>query len=124
MLKSRKQNRFHRFIKLQDITMNTNHFAKLALTAIVLSAAAAAQASEITEFPLSSLSTVTRAEVQAQARNVAQPKGEIGFSYDSATLARELHSDKTRTQVQMDQPNGKSGGRSEKMAGSYFIGGM
>ena len=108
--------------------MNTKQFAKLALTAFVLSAAAAAQASEITEFPLSSMSSVTRAEVQAQARNVAQPKGEIGFSYDAATLAREMRSDKTRMQVQMDQPNGKSQGKSEgkseKMAGSYFIGGM
>lgn len=100
--------------------MNTKHFAKLALTALVLSAAAAAQASEVTEFPLSNTSKVTRTEVQAQARNVAQPAGEIGFSYDTATLDRELRSDKVRMDVRVSNLSAKS----EKIDAGYFIGGM
>ena len=100
--------------------MNTKHFAKLAITAFVISAAAATQASEITEFPLSTVSKLSRAEVQADAMNVAQPKGEIGFSYDAATLEREARGNQTRMQAQTD----KTGGKLEKMEGVYFIGGM
>jgi hypothetical protein len=100
--------------------MNTKHFAKLAFTAFVISAAAAAQASEITEFPLNTMSKLSRAEVQADAQKAAQPKGEVGFSYDTATLARESRGSSSRKQMQMDKPVGKS----EKMAGAYFIGGM
>ncbi len=99
--------------------MNIKHFAKFAFTAFVISAAAA-QASEITEFPLSTVSKLTRAEVQADARNVAQPKGEIGFSYDTATLERQARGTQTRMQAQMDKTYDKS----EKMAASYFVGGM
>ena len=105
--------------------MNTKHFVQLAFTAFVISAAAATQASEITEFPLNTVSKLSRAEVQADALNASQPKGEIGFSYDTATLARESRSSSSRMQVQMDKPNnGKQEGKSEKMAGAYFIGGM
>jgi hypothetical protein len=100
--------------------MNTKHFAQLAFTAFMISAAVAAQASEITEFPLNTVSKLSRAEVQSDAINAPQPKGEVGFSYDTATLARESRSSLRRTQVQMDKPVGKS----EKMAGAYFIGGM
>jgi hypothetical protein len=100
--------------------MNTKHFAKLAFTAFVISAAAATQASEITEFPLNTMSKLSRAEVQADAQKAAQPKGEVGFSYDTATLARESRGSSSRVQVQMDKPVGKS----EKMAGAYFVGGM
>jgi hypothetical protein len=100
--------------------MNTKHFAKLAFTAFLISAAAATQASEITEFPLNTASKLSRAEVQADAKNAAQPKGEVGFSYDTATLARESRSSSSRMQVKMEKPASKS----EKMAGSYFIGGM
>jgi hypothetical protein len=100
--------------------MLTKQFAKLAFTAFVISAAAATQASEITEFPLNSMSSVTRAEVQADARNAAQPKGEVGFSFDAATLARETRSEKTRMQAQMSKLSGKA----ETVAAGYFIGGM
>jgi hypothetical protein len=95
-------------------------FAKLALTAFVISAAASTQASEITEFPMSSMSTVTRAEVGADARNAAQPRGEVGFSFDAATLARETRSDKTCMEMKSRQLNNKS----ETVAAGYFIGGM
>jgi hypothetical protein len=100
--------------------MNSKHFAKLVFTAFVISAVAATQASEITEFPLNTVSKLSRAEVQADAQNVAQPKGKVGFSYDSATLARKSRGSSSRKQMQMDKPVGKS----EKMAGAYFIGGM
>ncbi len=100
--------------------MNTKQFAKFAFTALAISAAAATQASEITEFPLSNTSTLTRAEVQAGARHAAQPKGEVGFSYDAATLAREMRSDKTRVQAQMSKRSGKS----ETVVTGNFIGGM
>ncbi len=100
--------------------MLTKQFAKLAFTAFVVSVAAGTQASEITEFPLSSTSTVTRAEVKADARKTAVPSGEIGFSYDTATLNREMRGTKSRVEVQ----TGKLNGASEKVAAGYFIGGM
>lgn len=100
--------------------MNAKHFAQLAFTAFVISAAAASQASEITEFPLNAASRISRAEVQADALNAEQPKGEIGFSYDTATLARESRGNALRMQVLMDKLSENSG----KMAGAYFIGGM
>jgi len=100
--------------------MNTKHFAKLAFTAFVISSAAATQASEVTEFLLSNMSTVTRAEVKADARNTAVPSGEVGFSYDTATLNRETRSSLSRMQVQA----GKLNGASDKVAAGYFIGGM
>lgn len=100
--------------------MNIQQIVKLSLTNLVI-AAAGAQASEITEFPLNPASELSRAEVQADARNASQPKGELGFSYDTATLARELRSGPSRTPAQMDKPSSTS---SEKMAGTYFIGGM
>jgi hypothetical protein len=100
--------------------MNTKLFAKLAFATFVISAAAATQASDITEFPLNTASKLSRVEVQADALKASQPKGEIGFSYDTATLARESRSSSSRMQVKMEKPASKS----EKMADAYFVGGM
>lgn len=90
-------------------------------TAVVL-AAGAAQASEITEFPVSSASSVSRAEVKAQAR-AANDAGQLRYDFTGPadSSAAEAMSQRSRVEVRREA---MTRDRDDAMHASDFVGGM
>ena len=89
------------------------------LIAVALSAVGAAQASEITEFPLPASSNVTRAAVRAEAA-AANKAGALRYDFSGAAVMPM--SAKTREQVRMETIAARLS--PEAKAAWFFVGGM
>ena len=101
---------------------------RITLAALALSASAsfftqATQASEITEFPTPTTSTMTRAEVQAEARkHYATGSMSINFAGIPANVTAPV-SMKTRADVSKELAASR-GMADARIAAGYFVGGM
>lgn len=94
---------------------------RITLAALALSASAFANASEITEFPITASPTLTRAEVQAGARkHVATGSMSINFA---GPEVKAPVSTKSRDEVRMEIVASRGMADSRAVAG-YFVGGM
>jgi hypothetical protein len=94
---------------------------RITLTALALSATAFAQASEVTNFPINASPTLTRAEVQAEARqNYATGSMSVDFA---GQRVKAPASTKTRDEVRMEVAASRNMPDSRVAAG-YFVGGM
>jgi hypothetical protein len=94
---------------------------RFTLAALALSASAFVQASEITNFPVPTLSTVSRAEVQAQARQ-SSVDGALSYNEAGPAQMKAPTSMKSRDDVRKETATQRPG--AERMAGSYLVGGM
>lgn len=94
---------------------------RITLAALALSASAFAQASEITNFPITASATLTRAEVQAEARkHYATGSMSVNFAgFDTKAPA----SSKSRAEVQKELAAAR-GMADSRVASGYLVGGM
>ena len=96
--------------------------ATLAVATFAMLASTLAQASEVTDFPLSTTSTTSRAVVKADARQ-ANDAGLLRYDFFGAREAAPPASTRSRDQVRMEaKAAARSGDRT--LAGSYYTGGM
>lgn len=98
--------------------MNT---IRLTLAALALSASAFAQASEITEFPITASPTLTRAEVQAEARKHSAT-GSMSINFSGPEVKAPV-SMKSRDAIRMELAASRAIADSRVAAG-YWVGGM
>jgi hypothetical protein len=98
--------------------MNSFH---LTFAALALSATAFAQASEVTDFPITTSASVSRAEVQAEARKLIATDS-LRYTFIGPVEMKAPVSTKSRDEVRKEVA--ASRGNADKVAGSYLIGGM
>ena len=98
--------------------MNSIH---ITLAALALSATAVAQASEITEFPITTSASISRAEVQAEARKLVATDS-LRYTFIGPVEMKAPVSTKSRDEVRKEVA--ASRGNANMLAGSYLIGGM
>jgi hypothetical protein len=94
---------------------------RIALAAIALSATALAQASEITNFPIPASSSLSRAEVRAEARKLIATDS-LRYTFIGPVETKAPVSTKSRDEVRKEAA--ASRGSADKVAGSYLTGGM
>ncbi len=96
---------------------------RITLAALALSASAIAQASEITEFPIATSASLTRAEVQAEARkHSATGSMSINFAGGPADVKVPV-STKSRDEVRRELADVR-GKVDSRVAAGYLVGGM
>lgn len=94
---------------------------RTALVAVALSASAFAHASEITEFTFPTASVVSRAEVQAEARQrIANP----ALNHNFAGPAQLQAPVSTRSRDEVRKEVSRLRLDPQAVAGSYYVGGM
>ena len=98
--------------------MNT---IRITLAALALSASAFAQASEVTNFPITASPTLTRTEVQAEARKHAAT-GSMSVNFAGPEIKAPV-SMKTRDEVRMEVAAAR-GMADSRVAAGYLVGGM
>jgi hypothetical protein len=113
-----------RFVQPAFFTIHPGAFnmttIRITLAALALSATALAQASEITNFPITASPTLTRAEVLAEARqNYAT--GSMSIDFAGPRVSAPV-STKNRDEVRMEVAASRNMPDS-RLAG-YFVGGM
>lgn len=94
---------------------------RITLAALALSATAFAQASEITNFPVPTSSTISRTEVQAQART-SITSGSLSYNLVGPAEMKAPVSMKSRDEVRKEAASVRP--NADKVAGSYLTGGM
>ena len=94
---------------------------RITLAALALSASAFAHASEVTEFPITTSSTLTRAEVQAEARK-SYATGSMSINFAGPDVKAPV-STKSREEVRMELAASRAMPDSRVAAG-YLVGGM
>ncbi len=98
--------------------MNT---IRITLAALALSASAFAQASEVTNFPITASPTLTRAEVQADARKHSAT-GSMSINFAGPEVKAPA-STKSRDEVRMEIAASR-GMADSRVAAGYLVGGM
>ncbi len=94
---------------------------RITLAALALSASAFAQASEVTNFPITASPTLTRAEVQAEARK-HYTTGSMSVNFAGPEIKAPV-SMKTRDEVRMEVAAAR-GMADSRVAAGYLVGGM
>jgi hypothetical protein len=94
---------------------------RITLAVLALSASAFAQASEVTEFPITASHTLTRAEVQAEAR-MHYATGSMSINFAGPEVKAPV-SMKTRDEVRQEIAASR-GSVDSRIAAGYLVGGM
>ncbi|KNZ33009.1 MAG: hypothetical protein AD742_08555 [Methylibium sp. NZG] len=97
---------------------------RITLAALALSVSALAQASEVTNFPITA-GSLSRAEVQAEARkHYATGSMSVNFAgFDTKAPVAALASSKSRADVQKELAAAR-GMADSRVAAGYLVGGM
>jgi hypothetical protein len=96
---------------------------RFTLATLALSTTALAHASEVTEFPITASATLTRAEVQAEART-SSVTGSMSINFAGGPADRKVPvSTRSRDEVRKEIVESR-GMADSRVAGSYFVGGM
>lgn len=101
--------------------MTSTHLTAAIIFASTLAACALAQANEVTDFPVSTSASTSRAAVKAEARK-ANDAGLLRYDFLGPREAMPMRSSKSREQVRMEATASL---RSKRAPGSYdYTGGM
>jgi hypothetical protein len=94
---------------------------RITLAALAFFAATIAQASEITEFPITTSASLTRADVVAEARKKVATSS-LNYNFAGPSDAKAPVSTKSRDEVRKEVTASRA--NAVKVAGSDLVGGM